>query len=182
MFFLGVFDLPTLSFVATILAALSAALLFVRGAIVGAQTLLGLGFGLSGFAGDVGREVLVGFLAAPLTPLVLVPLEFVFVARRTDAERVPATEAGRKEVLPFRPELEGVRVSTGGLWCRTDYVVRSCSGRNTGDSQLVGGGAVSFSARSAALLLVLGATVGVFVLATEMVSLRLWPGTPSKVP
>ena len=120
MFFLGVFGFPTLSFVAAILAALSAALLFVRGAIVGAQTLLGLGFGLSGFAGDVDREVLVGFLAAPLTPLVLVPLEFVFVARRMDIERVPATEAGRKEVRPFRPELEGVRVSTGGLWCRTD--------------------------------------------------------------
>ena len=50
------------------------------------------------------------------------------------------------------------------------------------DLQLVGGGAVSFRALSAALRLVLGATVGVFVLATEMVSLRLWPGTPSKVP
>ena len=37
-------------------------------------------------------------------------------------------------------------------------------------------------ARRAALRLVLGATVGVFVLATEMVSLRLWPGTPSKFP
>lgn len=41
------------------------------------------------------------------------------------------------------------------------------------NSQLVGGGAVSFKARSAALRLVLGATVGVFVLATEIVSLRL---------
>ena len=37
-------------------------------------------------------------------------------------------------------------------------------------------------ARRAALRLILGATVGVFVLATDMVSLRLWPGTPSKVP
>jgi hypothetical protein len=157
MFFLGVFDFPRLSLVAAILAALSAALLFVRGAIVGAPTLLGLGFGLSGFAGDVDREVLVGFLVGLLAPLVLTPLEFVFVARRTDVERVPATEAGRREVRPFKPELEGVRVSTGGLWWR----------------KLVGGGAVSFRARSAALLLVLGATVGVFVLATEMVSLRL---------
>ena len=183
MFFLGAFAFPTLSFMAAILAALSAALLFVRGAIVGAQTLLGLGFGLSGFAGDVGREVLVGFLAAPVTPLVLVPLVFVFVARRTDVERVPATETGRKEVRPVTLELEGVRASTGGLWCRTDFVIRSCPDRDAGtDSQLVGGGAVSFRARSAALRLVLGATVGVFVLATEMVSLRLWPGTPSKVP
>jgi len=180
MFFLGVFDFPTLSFVAAILAALSAALLFVRGAIVGAPTLLGLGFGLSGFAGDVDREVLAGL---PLTPLVLIPVEFVFVARRTDVERVPATEAGRKEVRPLKPELEGVRLSTGGLWCRTDYAVRSCTSGDAGtNSQLVGGGADSFRARSAALLLVLGATVGVFVLATEKVSLRLWPGTPSKVP
>ena len=45
-----------LSFVAVSFAALSAALLFMRGAIVGAATLLGLGFGLSGFAGDeIGR-------------------------------------------------------------------------------------------------------------------------------
>ena len=103
-----------LSFAAAILAALNAALLFVRGAIVGAAILLGLGFGLSGFAGDVGREVLVGLEAGLLTPLVLTPLEFVFVARRTDVERVPATDAGR--VRPFRPGLEGVRVITGGLW------------------------------------------------------------------
>ena len=173
MLFLGALDFPTLSFVAAILAALSNALLFVRGAIVGPATLLGLGFGLSGFAGDVGREVLVGFLAELLTPFVLIPLEFVFVARRTDVERVPATDAGRKEARPFRPELEGVRESTGGLWWRTDYVVRSYSSKGGGaDSQLVGG-AVSFKARSAALRLVLGATVGVFVLATEIVSLLL---------
>lgn len=155
MLFLGAFGFPTLSFVAAILAALSAALLFVRGAIVGAAILLGLGFGLSGFAGDVGRVVLVGLVTGLLTPLVLIPLEFVFVARRTDVERVPATDAGR--VRPFRLELEDVRLGVGGLWWR----------------KLEGGGAVSFMTRRAALLLVLGATVGVFVLATEMVSLRL---------
>lgn len=173
MVFLGAFDFPALSFVAAILAALSAALLFVRGAIVGAAILLGLGFGLSGFAGDIDREVLTGFLAELLTPLVLIPLEFVFVARRTDVERIAATEAGRKEARPFRPELEGVRVTTGELWWRTNCIVRYLIGKDTmADSQLVGG-AVSFKARSAALRLVLGATVGVFVLATEMVSLRL---------
>lgn len=122
--FLGVFDFPTLSFVAAILAALSAALLFVRGAIVGAATLLGLGLGLSGFAGDVERDDLMGLAAGLLTPLVLVPLEFVSAARRTDVERVPATEAGR--VRPFKPEVEGVRLSTGGLWRRTGDIVRLC--------------------------------------------------------
>jgi len=158
MVFLGVFGLLTLSFVAAILAALSAALLFVRGAIVGAQTLLGLGRSLSGFAGDVEREVF-----ADLTPLVLFPLEFVSVARRTDVERVPATDAGR--VRPFWSEPEDVRLITGGAWRRK-----------------LEGGVWSFMARSAALRLVLGATVGTFVLATEIVSLLLWPGTPSKVP
>jgi len=117
MLFLGVFVFPTLSFVAAILAALNAALLFVRGAIVGAAMLLGLGFGLSGFAGDAGREVLAGLEIGLLTPLGFTPLEFVFVARvvarRMDDERVPATDAGR--VLPFRPGLEGVRVIAGGL-------------------------------------------------------------------
>lgn len=113
MLFLGAFDFPALSFAAAIFAALSAALLFVRGAIVGAATLLGLGLGLSGFAGDKEREVFVGLVAELLVPLVLTPLEFMFVARRTDVERVPATEAGR--LRPFRPELEGVRVVTGGL-------------------------------------------------------------------
>jgi len=151
--FLGAFGFPTLSFVAAILAALSAALLFVRGVIVGA-TLLGLGLGLSGFAGDVEREVLVD-LVTGLTPLVFTTLEFVFVARRTEVKRVPATDAGRGR--PLTPMLEGVRVRTGGLWWR----------------KLEGGGVLSFLARSAALLFVLGATVGAFVLATEMVSLRL---------
>lgn len=97
--FLGAFDFPALSFVAAIFAALSAALLFVRGAIVGTATLLGLGFGLPGFAGDVEREVLVGLVAELLTPLVLTPLEFVSATRRTDVERVPTTEAGR--LRPF---------------------------------------------------------------------------------
>jgi len=154
MLFLGAFGFPTLSFVAAILAALSAALLFVRGAMVGAATLLGLGFGLSGFAGDVEREVLAD-LVTGLIPLGFTPLEFVFVARRTDVERVPATDAGR--VRPLRPVLEGVRVGIGGLWWR----------------KLEGGLVLSFMARSAALLFVFGATVGTFVLATEMVSLRL---------
>jgi len=109
MLFRGALGFPTLSFIAAILAALNAALLFVRGAIVGAETLLGLGFGLSGFAGEVEREV----LADLVTPLVFTPLEFVSAARRTDVERVPATDAGRGRL--FGPELEGVRV-TGGLW------------------------------------------------------------------
>ena len=100
------------------MAALSAALLFVRGVIVGAATLLGLGLGLSGFAGDVEREVLAD-LATGLTPLVFTPLVFVFAARRTDVERVPATDAGRGR--PLIPVLEGVRVRTGGLWWRTGY-------------------------------------------------------------
>lgn len=147
----------------------------MRGAIVGPATLLGLGFGLSGFAGEVEREVLADLVA----PLVFTPLEFVSAARRTDVERVPATDAGRGRL--FGPELEGARV-TGGLWWRTDYTVRSLSKKDAGNSQLEGGGALSFMARSAALLFVLGATVGAFVLATEIVSLRLWPGTPSKVP
>jgi len=154
MLFLGAFDFPALSSVAAILAALSSALLFVRGANVGAAMLLGLGFGLSGFVGDVEREVLVDLVAEVSTLFVLIPLEFMFVARRTDVERVPATDAGR--VRPFRSEFKGVRVGACGLLRR----------------KLEGGG-VSFMARSAALLLVLGATVGAFVLATEMVSLRL---------
>ena len=171
----GAFGFATLSFIAAIFAALSAALLFVRGVIDGAATLLGLGLGLSGFAGEAEREV----LADLVTPLVFTPLEFVSAARRTDVGRVPATDAGRGRL--FGPELEGVRVS-GGVWCRTDYIVRTCPSKNTENSQLEGGGALSFMARSAALLFVLGATVGAFVLATEIVSLRLWPGTPSKVP
>ena len=171
MLFLGAFGFPTLSFVAAILAALSAALLFVRGVIVGPATLLGLGLNLSGFAGDVERVVLAG-LVTGLTPLVFTPLEFVFVARRTDVERVPATDAGR--VRPLGPELEGVRVRTGGLWWRTGYTIRTHTRKGAWtDSQLEGGGVLSFIARSAALLFVFGATVGAFVLATEMVSLRL---------
>jgi len=170
--FLDAFDFPTLSFIAAILAALSAALLFVRGVIVGPATLLGLGFGLSGLAGDMEREALVRLVAGLLTPLVLTPLEFVFVARRTDVERVPVTDAGR--VRPFTLELEVERVIAGGLWWRTDYAVRKCLGKDAEKgSQLEGGGVHSFMARSAALRLVLGETVGVFVLATEMVSLRL---------
>ena len=43
------------------------------------------------------------------------------------------------------------------------------------------GGAVSFCWRRLALRLVRGATVGAFTLATVIVSLRLCPGTPSKV-
>jgi len=131
----------------------------MRGAIVGAAKLLGLGFGLSGFAGDVEREV----LADLMPPLGLTTLEFVFATRRTDVERVPATDAGR--VRPFWSEPEDVRLITGGVWRRK-----------------LEGGVWSFMARSAALRLVLGATVGTFVLATEIVSLLLWPGTPSKVP
>lgn len=94
MLFLDVFDFLTPSFVAAIFAALSAALLFVRGTIVGTAILLGRAFGLSGLAGDVEREVLVGFAAGPLTLL-----EFVFDSRRTEVKRVPATDAGR--VRPF---------------------------------------------------------------------------------
>jgi len=45
----------------------------------------------------------------------------------------------------------------------------------------VGGGALSFCALSAELLFNLGATVGGFVLATEIDSLLLCPGTPSNV-
>lgn len=175
LFILGAFDFLAISFASAILAALSAALLFVRGVIVGAATLLGRGFGFSGFAGDVGREILATDLALGFTPL-----EFVFVARRTEDERVPATDAGR--VRLFRLESEGVRVGAG-LWWRTDYTVRTRSGKDAGmNSQLEGGWVLSFIARSAALRLVLGRTVGAFVLATEMVSLRLCPGTPSKVP
>lgn len=44
------------------------------------------------------------------------------------------------------------------------------------------GGAASFVALKVALLFGLGAIVGAAVLATEIVSLRLCPGTPSKVP
>jgi len=136
---------------AAIFAALSAALLFVRGVIVGAAKLVDR---LLGFAGDVERDVLADLTTGSLTLLVLTPLEFVFVSRRTDG-RVPATDAGR--VRPLRPELEGVRVIAGIVLWR----------------KLEGGGVLSFKARSAALLFVLGATVGAFVLATEMVSLRL---------
>jgi hypothetical protein len=71
----------------------------MRGAIVGAEKLLGLGLGLPGFAGEVGREVLGVLVAEPLTPLVLIRLEFVSAARRTDVDRVSATDAGR--VRPF---------------------------------------------------------------------------------
>lgn len=99
MLFLDAFDFPALPFVAAIFAALNAALLFVRGTIVGAAMLVGLGFGLSGFAGDVEREDLVDLEAEGLTPLVLVPLEFMFAARRTDVECVPTADAGR--VRPF---------------------------------------------------------------------------------
>jgi len=131
MLFLGAFDFPTLSFVAAILAALSAALLFVRGAMVGAATLLGRGFGLSGFTGDVEREVLAD-LVAGLAPLVFTPLEFVFVARRTDVERVPATDAGRTR--PLRPMLEGVRTGTGGLWWRTDSTLEPIQVKGQGQT------------------------------------------------
>lgn len=128
MLLLGVFDFPMLSFVAAIFAALNAELLFGRGAIVGAAILLGLGFGLSGFAGDMEREVLVGLETGLLTPLGFTPLELVFAARRTDVGRDPATDAGR--VRPFKPGLEGVRVITGGLWWRTDYIIRTCSSKD----------------------------------------------------
>lgn len=43
------------------------------------------------------------------------------------------------------------------------------------------GGACSFCALNAALLFNLGATVGVFIDATAILSLLLCPGTPSKV-
>ena len=101
MVFLGALGFPTLSFVAAILAVLSAALLFVREVIVGAATLLGLGLGLSSSAGDIERVLLMGLM---VNPLVLVPLVFVFALRRTDVVRVPATDAGC--VRPFRSFLE----------------------------------------------------------------------------
>jgi hypothetical protein len=124
-----------------ILAALSAALLFVRGVIVGAATLLGLGFGLSGFAGGVERVLLVDLVTELLTPLGLVPLVFVFVVWRMDVVRVLSTDAGRVR-LAFRPVLEGVRVTAGGLG-RTDCIVRSLSSKYARtDSQLEGGGSV----------------------------------------
>lgn len=96
MLFLGALDFPTASF-AAIFAALSVALLFVRGSIVGAAMLLGLAFGLSGFAGDVEREDLVYLEAEPFTPLVLTRLKFD--SRSTEVGRVPATDAGR--IRPF---------------------------------------------------------------------------------
>ena len=106
----------------------------MRGAIVGAAKLLGLGFGLSGFAGDVEREVLVDLV----DPLVLTTLEFVFATRRTDVERVPATDAGR--VRPFWSESEDVRLITGGVWRRTGYTIRTSTNGNVGtNSQLEGG-------------------------------------------
>ena len=104
------------------MATLSAALLSLRGVIDGAATLLGLGLGLSSFAGDVERVLLMNLVVELLTPFVLVPFVFVFAARRTDL-------------------------------------------------QLEGGG-MSFMARSAALRLVLGGTVGIFMFAIEIVSLR----------
>lgn len=113
MLFLDAFDFLTPSFVAAIFAALSAALLFVRGTIVGTAILLGRAFGLSGFAGDVEREVFVDFVTGLSTPLGLALLEFVFDSRRTDVKRVPATDAGR--LRPFWSELDDVRVVTGGL-------------------------------------------------------------------
>jgi len=73
-------------------------------------------------------------------------------------ERMDWTEDGR-EVIPV---LDGVRVTGCLNW------------------KEVGGG-LSFSARRAALLFCLGPTTGGLVLITEIVSLRLCPGTPSKV-
>ena len=101
----------------------------MRGVIVGAATLLGLGLGLSGFAGDIERVLLMGLVAELLTPLVWVPLVFVFAVRRTDVVRVPATDAGR--VRPFRLVLECVRVTAGGLG-RTDHIVRPIRARTQG--------------------------------------------------
>jgi len=78
--------------------------------------------------------------------------------RAIGGERRAWTEEGR--VLD--PVLDGVR-ATGGLnWKEV-------------------GGAFSFSARRAALLFCLGPTTGGLVLITEIVSLRLCPGTPSKI-
>jgi hypothetical protein len=91
----------------------------MRGAIVGAAKLLGLGLGLSRFAGDMEREVLVGLVA----PLPLITLEFVFASRSTDVRRVPATDAGR--VRLFMSELEGVRLIAGGVQPRTRYNIEN---------------------------------------------------------
>lgn len=78
--------------------------------------------------------------------------------RAVGGERVDWTEEGRE----FNPVLEGVR-PTGCLnWKEV-------------------GGALSFSARRAALLFCLGPTTGGLVLITAIDSLRLCPGTPSKV-
>lgn len=83
---------------------------------------------------------------------------------------VDATEAGREE------DLGGDIVSCDPM--RARFGTLGAEGvRNWKED----GGATSFVALKVALLFGLGAIVGAAVLATEIVSLRLCPGTPSKV-
>jgi len=163
------------------LAARRAALRFVRGAMDGEDMLLGRGFDLTG-AGSAGAAP---EPALPTEPLRLVraglagTIEARGAAGRTatldgrGATRfgvdTDAAEAGREGGLVCSELVELLRESPGSFG--------AVGGRNWNDD----GGPWSLDARSAALLFSRGATVGAWTDATEMVSLRLWPGTPSNV-
>jgi len=156
---LFVFVLPFV--VSSFFAARNNALLLGLGAIEGILRLLGRGF--------------LGLAATSPFPLPLdVGLEVAADAvddwREVVGREIDATLAGRKEALGGDTgSTELLRARPGALGA--DGV------RNWKED----GGAASFAALKTALLLGLGAIVGAAVLATEIVSLRLCPGTPSKV-
>lgn len=158
--------------VVAIFAARSSALLFVRGAIVGACTLgRGLGLGLAESA------VAAGSPAEAVAETIPADVE----GRDTEDERretggrdvagcVDAAEAGRERGT--RPEgalLEVLEEERDGVW--VDGLLKLNED----------GGAASFIWRRLALRFVRGGTVGGFVLETGIDSRRLCPGTPSNV-
>jgi len=147
---------------ASCFAARRAALLFVRGRILGAAMLLGRGL-------DLG----LGLAAVVVT-----------FSEVTVAPRIAATEAARlsenPEGMTFTDAWDAGRCmsSRGGL--KESFEIVLVLGATGARNMNEVGGACSLETRNAELLFNLGASVGAFALATAIDSRRLCPGTPSK--
>jgi len=147
--------LPEAAF--SIFAARSSALLLVRGAILGAWT---TGFCLGdSVAGSLGLAACEDG-RAPATDAGRVVIAGRWLGAWT------AAEVFEREGGLFKDEVELLREMPAGLPVR-----------NMNEE----GGAASFCALNAADLFSLGATTGALTDATDIVSLRLCPGTPSNV-
>jgi hypothetical protein len=187
---------------ASCFAARRAALLFVRGRIVGAAMLLGRGLGLVVAAAAVVVVVVVTFsevtvedvtvedLAVALVGRIAATEEarltgysegVAFITEAWDAGRCRGSRGGLKESFEFVRESAGVLGATGarteadGLF-RYEQWLELSEYLHMNDV----GGPCSLVTRKAALLFDLGANVGAFALATAIDSRRLCPGTPSK--